>query len=79
MKKVFWLLDVNAEAKERKPQIWIWGIDDKGQRVLIIQQDFPAYFYLVIEDEHDPSEVIEALTACRNSTKRRTIVMKRWM
>jgi hypothetical protein len=28
MKTLFWLLDVNYEVKDHKPEVWIWGIDE---------------------------------------------------
>jgi len=62
MKKTFWLLDVNSEVREQKPEIWIWGIDDKNQRILIIEQNFTPYFYLVIKNGHDPQSVTETIT-----------------
>lgn len=57
MKKVFWLLDVNSETRAEKPEIWIWGIDDKGQRILIIERNFTAYFYLMLKDGTDAQTV----------------------
>ncbi|HKZ93835.1 MAG TPA: hypothetical protein VJ249_04540 [Candidatus Bathyarchaeia archaeon] len=66
MKKAFWLLDVNSEVREHKPEIWIWGIDDKDQRILIIERSFQAYFYLVVKNEHDPQKVIQNITTRKN-------------
>jgi len=63
MKAVFWLLDVNYEVREKKPEVWIWGIDDKEQRILIIDRNFLTYFYLVVKDGHSPQTVIERITA----------------
>jgi len=62
MKKLFWLLDVNSEVREQKPEVWVWGIDDKGQRILIIEQNFPAYFYLVVKDGCSTRSVTAAIT-----------------
>jgi len=59
MKKTFWLLDVNYEVKNHQPEIWIWGIDDDGKRILIIDRNFLAYFYLVIKEK--PQAVIERI------------------
>ena len=66
MKKTFWLLDVNSEVREQKPEIWIWGIDDKDQRILVIEQNFTAYFYLVIKNGHDPQSVTKTITTRRD-------------
>jgi DNA polymerase I len=57
MKATFWLLDVNYEVKNGTPEIWLWGIDDSGKRVLIIDRNFLAYFYVIIEDGFDPAKV----------------------
>ncbi|MFZ0965316.1 MAG: DNA polymerase domain-containing protein [Candidatus Bathyarchaeia archaeon] len=61
MKITFWLLDVNYEVKNGTPEIWLWGIDDSGKRVLIIDRNFLAYFYAVVEDGADPAKVIEEI------------------
>jgi DNA polymerase I len=65
MKLRFWLLDVNHETRAQKPEVWLWGIDDKGQRVLIIDSSFHAYFYLVLKEEADPQAVIKSIEARR--------------
>jgi len=61
MKITFWLLDVNYEVKNNIPEVWLWGIDDSGKRVLIIDRNFLAYFYAVVEDGADPAKVIEEI------------------
>jgi len=61
VKKTFWLLDVNYELKDHQPEMWIWGIDEEGKRLLIIDRNFLAYFYLVVEDGMDPQLVIERI------------------
>jgi len=59
MKKTFWLLDVNYEVKNHQPEMWIWGIDDDGKRILIVDRNFEPYFYLIVEEKEDPKAVIE--------------------
>ena len=59
MKKTFWLLDVNYEIENHQPEIWIWGIDDEGKRILIVDRNFEPYFYLVIDEKEDTKAVIE--------------------
>jgi len=61
MKTTFWFLDVNYEVREHKPEVWIWGIDDKDQRILIIDRDFTAYFYLVVEEGKNPQTVVDQI------------------
>ncbi|MCW3993426.1 MAG: DNA polymerase II [Candidatus Bathyarchaeota archaeon] len=65
MKIKFWLLDVNYEVKEHTPEIWLWGVDDFGDGVLVIDRDFLAYFYAVVEDKADATKVVEEIEAER--------------
>jgi DNA polymerase I len=61
MKLTFWLLDINYETKNDKPEIWLWGISDLGQRIVIIDRNLEAYFYAVLEDAADSTTVIEEI------------------
>jgi len=61
MKLTFWLLDVNSEAKNGQPEIWLWGIDPSGQRVLVIDRNFRDYFYVVIEETANAKKVAEGI------------------
>jgi len=61
MKVVFWLLDVNYEVKEGTPEMWLWGIDNSGRRVLIIDRNFIDYFYTFVEESFDPGKVVEEI------------------
>jgi len=61
----FWLLDVNYEVKDDTPEIWLWGVDDSGNRVLVIDRNFLAYFYAVVEDKTDAAKVVEEIEAER--------------
>lgn len=65
MKIKFWLLDVNYEVKEHTPEIWLWGVDDFGNRALVIDRNFLAYFYAVVEDKADTTKVVEEIEAER--------------
>jgi len=51
MKIDFWLLDINHEVIDARPEIRLWGIDSKGRRVLVRDRSFRPYFYLLVEDE----------------------------
>ena len=61
MKENFWLLDVNYEVKNNKPEVWIWGINDRAERILIIDRNFTAYFYLTVGKEEKPEEVVKRI------------------
>jgi DNA polymerase I len=67
LKTVFWLLDVNYEVREQKPEVWLWGIDDKGQRVLIIDRSFLSYFYLVVKEDSNPQKIIQNIESRKAS------------
>jgi DNA polymerase I len=67
MKTIFWFLDVNYEVREQKPMVWLWGIDDKGQRILIIDRNFLTYFYLVVKEGQNPQEVIQNIESRKAS------------
>ncbi|HSV49107.1 MAG TPA: hypothetical protein VLH35_02240, partial [Candidatus Acidoferrales bacterium] len=53
MKLVFWLLDINPKVNDGKVDIWLWGIDESGNRVLLIDHNFSAYFYAVLHGSAD--------------------------
>ena len=63
MKVSFWLLDINPKIDEDKGtlELWLWGIDSAGNRVLVIDRNFIAYFYAVVADGSDASKVAEAI------------------
>jgi len=67
MKTTFWLLDVNYEVREHKPEVWIWGIDDKEQRIVIIDSNFPTYFYLIMKEGQNPQDIIEHIESRKTS------------
>src|SRR5437588_11653366 len=63
MKQTFWLLDLNHETYEGKSSIWLWGITHEGKRVLVIDNNYRAYFYLLPKKEQDPEELRKKLEA----------------
>lgn len=62
MKVKFWLLDLNSELRSDVAEIWLWGVDHSGRRVLIIDKTFSAYFYALIEDGVSASEIVDKIT-----------------
>ncbi len=64
MKVTFWLLDINPKIDNASEtaELWLWGIDAKGNRVLVIDRNFTAYFYAVIKDGCNPSKTAEEIT-----------------
>lgn len=59
MRVVFWLLDINSEAKNGIAEIWLWGIDDAGNRILVIDRSYVADFYAIVRLDADPAKVAE--------------------
>ncbi|MEM2168327.1 MAG: DNA polymerase domain-containing protein [Candidatus Bathyarchaeia archaeon] len=57
----FWLLDINYEVREHNPEVWLWGIDDRGERVLLIDRDFITYFYVLPETGEDAEKIAERI------------------
>ncbi len=53
MKQTFWLLDLNHETYETKSSIWLWGITHEGKRVLIIDNNYDPYFYVLPREDQD--------------------------
>jgi DNA polymerase I len=61
MKTAFWLLDVNHEVKDGVGEVWLWGIEEYGRRVLLIDRSFVGYFYAVVEDAADADEIADKI------------------
>ncbi|MBS7634079.1 DNA polymerase II [Candidatus Bathyarchaeota archaeon] len=57
----FWLLDINYEVKVHKPEVWLWGINDYGKRILVICRDFPTYFYVLPREGEDVKTIAERI------------------
>ena len=48
MKLAFWLLDINPKIEGETVELWLWGITEAGNRVLVVDRNFTAYFYAVV-------------------------------
>ena len=68
MKITFWLLDINSETRNGTAELWLWGIAENGERVLVIDRNFVAYFYAVVEEGFDPSKVAEEIRKTHNAS-----------
>ncbi len=73
MKVSFWLLDINYEVRNGKPEIWLWGISKNGERVLIIDQSFTPYFYAVPKEGVSPETVVEQIRSFSWVSQARTV------
>jgi len=47
MKCRFFLLDLNEAREAEKPTVRIWGIDDSGNRIVVLADQIKPYFYIV--------------------------------
>jgi len=68
VKVAFWLLDINSETRNDVAELWLWGIDENGDRVLIVDRNFSAYFYAVIEEGFDSAKVAEQIRKTHNAS-----------
>jgi DNA polymerase I len=42
-------------------ELWLWGIAENGERVLVVDRNFVDYFYAVVDESFDPSNVAEKI------------------
>jgi len=59
LRLTFYLLDTSYEVRDNKPVILIWGLTEKGEAVLILDDSFRPYFYVLPEEGTD----LDALAA----------------
>lgn len=69
MKVVFYLLDINYEVIKGIPHIRLWGITEQGLRVLIIDENFFPYFYLIVRRKDDLDVVLRQLEGEKKQNK----------
>ena len=63
MHLAFWLLEISVKNPTENPEICLWGIDENGDRLLVIDRTFVDYFYVVIDDGYDSSKVGDQIKA----------------
>ena len=81
VKVSFWLLDINPKIDKDKGtiELWLWGIDAAGNRVLVVDRNFTAYFYAVVAEGFDASKTAEAImTAYGSSIVKAEVVDRRF-
>ena len=66
MKIKFWLLDIAYTIEKGKPQVELWGIDEKGNRILIIDNVFRPYFYAIPREDADTNMLIQQIKKLSN-------------
>ncbi|MCD6562492.1 MAG: ribonuclease H-like domain-containing protein, partial [Thermoproteales archaeon] len=65
----FWLLDINYDLVGGIPEIRLWGIDDKGKRVVILERNFRPYVYILPINEQFLEKITEEIDKLRNKYK----------
>jgi DNA polymerase I len=61
MKCRFYLLDINEDRWKNKPSVRLWGLDERGKRVLIVATQIMPYFYLLLNEHEDLVPIQEQL------------------
>ncbi len=66
MKVKFWLLDISQETVEGSLEIRLWGVDDKGRRILILDRNFKPSIYVLPKDDIDQAfKRVSGMTAVK--------------
>jgi DNA polymerase, archaea type len=61
LKLKFWLLDLNPKIDDAQTEVQLWGIDEAGNRVLVIDRGFVAYFYAMLTGNFEAAGVAEKI------------------
>jgi DNA polymerase, archaea type len=61
VKVSFWLLDINPKIEKDTVELQLWGIDNLGNRVLVVDRSFIAYFFAVVKEGFDASKLAEEI------------------
>jgi len=61
MKCRFYLLDVNEDEWEGKPCVRLWGLDEKGRRVLVLDTQIMPYFYFLFAGDENVDSIRQQL------------------
>lgn len=59
----FYLLDISEDELKGKPCVRLWGIDDKGKRILILANQIMPYFYFLPDGIDDLESIRQKLLA----------------
>jgi DNA polymerase, archaea type len=81
VKITFWLIDINSKIDNEKGTVvlWLWGIDSIGNRILIIDRNFTAYFYAVMSEGSNATKTAEAImNTYRSSIVKVEVAQKRF-
>jgi DNA polymerase I len=59
----FYLLDISEDELQGKPCVRLWGIDEKGKRILVLANQIMPYFYFLLDGLDDPESIRKKLLA----------------
>lgn len=66
MKIKLFIIDVNYQVVGREPHILLWGITDKGERVVVRETRFRPYFYILPREGVNLNKLIERIKRLQN-------------
>jgi DNA polymerase I len=61
MKCRFYLLDVNEDEWRGRPCVRLWGVDERGKRILILINQIMPYFYFLFEEKENLEPIRQML------------------
>lgn len=61
----FFLLDISAEKTPQGSEIWLWGVDDNGRDILIVDRSFKPYFYAIPKEGSSPDSISDTLPSSK--------------
>lgn len=53
MRLEFWILDVGQRVEDGVSNVLMWGVDSEDGRVLVMDDSFQPYFYVIPEEGVD--------------------------
>ena len=59
----FFLLDMNGGTTPEGSEIRLWGVDNEGRDVLIVDRSFKPYFYAIPRDGFSAETLSETLSS----------------
>lgn len=74
----FWLLDLNPKIDDSRVELWLWGIEESGSRILIIDEDFIAYFYALLAENINALDVEKSISNYSPAVVKTEITQRRF-
>lgn len=61
--ETFWILDVNYEVVNGIPEVRLWSINERGERIVVIDRKFRPYFYVLSSNGRITEDFLRTLHA----------------